>query len=280
MLQLSHIQVLHLVRGVLDVTWEFSQSVESPDDYVVVLQRSVQQGAFYDVSGDVSFLRVFRDANTWSDTALEATTRYRLLVTHRGSGESAALPETGAGLEYPVDLTAAEIRRSFEVQTREFAGQKVALYQKRRSGTRCTLCYDARLQRRTKSNCSNCFDTTFVGGFLPPLWVWMQVVDQDSVTAQTPEYKTDRTTARFQIAVSPVVRPGDLVVDVPTGRRWEVAGRLRVGTLGRSPLHRSGTLVAVERKSVLNDVPLPVSAAELADMFFKPWRNLRLPKTI
>lgn len=280
MLALAEFDVFLLTRGVVDVTWEFRPGTDSPDDYVVVIERSVQGEPFVAVTGDVSHLRVVRDANPERHTARRASFKYRLRVTHRNSGEQALLPEHGKGLEYGVDLHAAEIRRTLEVQLREFSGQKVVLFQKRRTGSRCTECYSVRLKKRTKGRCLNCYGTGFTGGFHQPMYVYMQILDATEGTVSLPDTKSDLTPASFLVAASPIVRSGDLVVEPATNMRWLIGGRLRAPTLGRAVLNRSGALIPLDNKSPFHDVPLRLEAGAIRGDFWKPWRNQYSPKTL
>jgi len=89
-------------------------------------------------------------------------------------------------------------------------------------GLRCSTCYDPYTSRQKKTHCSECYDTTFIGGYYKPVHGYVEVVSPDetvfySVMGKDKNYNTVMITANYCW-----LQPGDIVAVVSTGKRYVI----------------------------------------------------------
>jgi len=170
------------------------------------------------------------------------------------------------------DLIALEVTRQEDLLFREFIGRKTWLYPVRTFGAYC-VCFDRVTGRRTKSNCLNCFDTGFLGGYLSPISCYVQF--DPSGQAATPtslrEKQENKTTAR--LISFPQVKPKDILIEAENVR-WRVESTTSTQRL-RSNLHQELVLKQVDIGDV--EFKLPVNIENLRSLNISSERNFTNP---
>ena len=199
---------------------------------------------------------------------------YKIRVVHVPSGETQEFGPA-ASLTPSPDLVAAEIIRQEDVLFREFIGRKCWLFPKRTFGPLCS-CYDATLQRRTRSGHALCFDTGFLGGYMSPVEVYVQIDPHGKNRQSTSFGEMQQNDSAGRMISFPPVSPGDIIVEAEN-RRWRV--------LGVTPTQRLRSTVRQELR--LHEIPkgdiefeLPLSLSNVQNLQPSAERNYTNPQNI
>lgn len=175
------------------------------------------------------------------------------------------------------DLIAAEIIRQEDILFREYTGRKCWLFIARTFGPLCT-CWDRVLQRRTRSGHALCFDTGFLGGFMSPIEVHVQI---------DPEGKNSQATALGEIQPGdtaarmisfPPVSPRDILVE-SENTRWKVISVSNTERL-RFPVHQELRIHAIPRGDIEYNLPLRFQPNELKKLTTSADRNFTNPQNL
>jgi len=170
------------------------------------------------------------------------------------------------------DLIAMEVTRQEDILFREYIGRLSWLYPVRTFGAYC-ICNDRVTGRRTKSNCLNCYDTGFLGGYLTPIACYIQFDPSGQQAAPTPyrEKQENKTTAR--LISFPQVKPKDILIEAENVR-WRVESVTTTQRL-RSALHQELVLKQVDMGDV--EFKLPIQIDDLRNMQIASERNFTGP---
>ena len=140
-------------------------------------------------------------------------------------------------LEAMPDLQALESIRRFDYVLRHFTGRRVLFMHRRTTGTRCTACWDHLKRRRTKSDCSTCYDTGIAGGYYSPQETFAAKAPEKVVTSFNSLMEMDTNDIVMFMSARPRVFPRDLII--ADDRRFRVIG-----------VQRSEKLWALTRQTV------------------------------
>jgi hypothetical protein len=261
----------------IDVFWEIGP-VPGPKadedrheifDYQFFLSRSeAMMGPYQPVAGPLRDQYWVRDIqvsllHNWRDFF------YKLLVLHVPTGETLQVGPTSFSQPAP-DLIASEIMHQEDVLFREFIGRRCWLFPARTFGPRCS-CFDVYSGRRTRSGHKMCFDTGFLGGFLSPVEVFVQI-DPPGKSAQATaltELQPGDTSARM--ICFPPVNPKDILVE-SENVRWRV---VRVSTTQRlrTTVHQELTIHQIPKGDVEYDLPVNVDLKNLSPSAARNFTN-------
>jgi hypothetical protein len=213
----------------LTVAWTFEETWESLDPYYINIYRSANDPQFS--SGNFELLVSGIDPasiNEYEDTTVSGYRTYKwhdfyysvvpFVVTTNVSG----IAGTPARLETELDLKAKEIIRREAIALRSsFGGEKFLVLKRKKTGARCSDCWDDTLQRRTKEDCKTCYDTGWVGGYWEPIEIQgsMGAAPRRTLLNLFGEWETQDTFLRS--APKPLISPQDIIVDIQN-RRWRV----------------------------------------------------------
>ena len=173
------------------------------------------------------------------------------------------------------DLIALEINRQEDVLFREFVGRLCWLFPVRTFGAYC-LCFDRVAGKRTKSNCINCYNTGYLGGFLSPIACYVQFDPNGNQPVPTPygEKQDQRSTAR--LISFPPVKPKDILVEAENVR-WKVESMTPTQRL-RSVVHQELVLREVDMGEV--EYKLPINIQDLKQLEISAERNFTNPQHV
>lgn len=255
----------------LDVFWEIADFDGNIRQFDFYLERSESSSGPWDlIAGPFKDKYYFRDTtpplhHKWRRLF------YRLRVVDVTTQEEAVYGPTSQIAE--PDLIAMEVNRVEDVLFREFIGRKCWLFPVRTFGARC-VCYDRVAGKRTKSNCLNCFDAGFLGGYLTPIQAFIQFDPSGKSNNATPyaEKQENATTAR--LISFPPVKPKDIVVEAENVR-WKVVSVNTTQRL-RSPLHQELVLKEVSKEDV--SYKLPINIGDLTQLAIAAERNFTNPQ--
>lgn len=138
-------------------------------------------------------------------------------------------------------------------------------------------CWNASLQKRSRSGCITCFDTGWVRGYMSPIETWIQFDPTTKADQHTNVGKQQQqnTTARF--CYYPTVKPDDLIIE-GENNRWKVV-TVSGTEQGRAVVHQEVSVHQVPPKDIEYKVPLHLQRA-LKDLWLNPSRNYTNPQTL
>lgn len=267
MINVTKISVRSFDLDHLDIFWEIDR-VAGPRrdedrheifDYEFYVLRSGDSavGPYSTIAGP------FRDQYMMRDIQVSLIHKwreyyYKIRVVHVPSGETKEFGPA-ASLSPEPDLIAAEIIRQEDVLFREFIGRKCWLFPKRTFGPLCT-CYDTTLQRRTRSGHALCYDTGFLGGFLNPIEVYVQIDPHGKSTQSTSLGELQQNDTVGRMISFPPVSPKDILVEAEN-RRWRVLAvtptqRLRANVRQELRLHE------IPKSDIEYDLPVRLDALQ------------------
>lgn len=257
----------------VDIFWELESFHGNIHRYEFTVLRSESSfGPWEPISP------VFEDAYYFRDTSTPRGHKWRsifylLRVRDKESDEIEDFGPTAQQGE--PDLIALEINRQEDLLFREFVGRLTFVFPIRTFGAYC-ICFDRITGRRTKSNCLNCYDTGYFGGYLTPIACYIQMDPSGQQATPTPyrEKQENKTTAR--LISFPQLKPKDILIEAENVR-WRVESVTSTQRL-RSVVHQELTLKQIDIGDV--EYKLPVNVSDLKGMQISAERNFTNPTHI
>lgn len=183
--------------------------------------------------------------------------------------------KTGKVIESPVstwegdlDFIGLYVVEEHDFLFREVMGMPMLVYKKITAGkSRCPDCWDEISKRITKSNCTSCHGTGWVGdgvgGFYNPTYTYADF-SPDPEAIQVAQFgKLQPTQTDVFMTNYPRMSVGDVVVELMTNKRWKVAN-VRDTEKNRSKMLQIIRLDAIEKGDVEYKIPVDSSYIERA----------------
>lgn len=269
MLSVVKLKVRSLNLDYLDLQWEIEDTEESPYDYTFQVERAEgPMGPWDPTSPEFSDRYFFRDAFT-NQGYRHRQHWYRIKVTRKSDSEVTYSPQ--ASQKADADLIALEVRRLESVLFEEFVGRQCYLFPVRTFGQRCPSCYDHVSGQRLRSQCLDCFDTTYIKGYHDPISIWVQFDPGGKhVEINQPYTETTQSNTAARMTDFPPCKPRDLIIEAGENKRWRVE---RVGTTQRlrATLHQELTLHGIPVSDI--EFKVPVNVEDVMDLVVSPQRN-------
>lgn len=281
MLQVTNIRIRSFDLGYLDIYWDIEPSFESIGDYEFVVEKSDNEfGPYFDLT--VPFVDRYhvRDNTVRGQKNYYNKIYYRVRVQERAGANQAVFPEVGgAKLAAMPDLAALEMARLNNLKLKEFSGRQVWVFPKKQSGQRCRLCYDDVAQRRVRSGCSSCYDTSWVGGYHAPVRTYAMIVSPNEQTIHANFGDVQNENTMMLMGNYPEISEGDLVVEAEN-IRWRVASSISKVKKSRALVRQQGAIHRVPTSDIEYRIPINLSEDELKNLIASPERNYTNPQTI
>jgi hypothetical protein len=251
----------------LDIFWEID-AVKGPPtdstpheiyDYTFTVMRSGDSamGPFSAIGSPVRDQYMMRDVQV---SLLHKWRQYyyKIRVTNRVTSEYKDFGPAGNVNPGP-DLIAAEIIRQEDVLFREHIGRKAFLFNRRTFGPRCS-CWDMTMQRRTRSGHLPCFDTGFLGGYMSPIIVHIQIDPQGKIPQHTTMGDLQPGDTAGRMISFPPVNPDDILVEAEN-RRWKVIKVVPTERL-RAIVRQEMILHEVPKSDIEYDLPINIESVQ------------------
>jgi len=281
LLSVTNIRVRSFDLGYLDIYWDIEPSFEDITNYEFVVEKSDNEfGPYHDLT--VPFVNLFhvRDSTVRGQKNYYNKIYYRIRVEKRGGSEQSTFPEVGgAKLAAMPDLTALEMARLNNLKLKEFSGRKVWIFPKKKSGQRCKLCYDEVAQRRVRSNCATCYDTSWVGGYNSPVQSYGMIVspNEQTIHANFGDVQNENTT--MLLGNYPEISEGDLIIEAEN-IRWRVASSIAKVKKSRALIRQQAAIHRVPTGDIEYKIPLNLTTDQVRDLIASPERNYTNPQTL
>ena len=228
MLSLTSLTVSSYDIDKLTVTWAFKTTSESLSDYTLDVYRSESAGTGLD---EYTIVGSGISANTASfdDTTVSGIyhpTRiwfYKLRLTKTSTGDTALLfDNTPAYVKsYTTDRPTLEIIRRKKLAIDRFAGRDIHILRRRTYGTRCSLCWDTTLSRRTLDDDLECYGTGIQGGFFKAISAKGTITAAPKYNQITMFGEWMPSDCMINLVGVPPLKTNDVIVD-DTNKRWMV----------------------------------------------------------
>lgn len=279
MLEVTNIRVRSFDVGYLDIYWDLAPCYEDTLDYEFVVQMSEAEfGPYQDLTPGMVDVYHVRDNTVRGQHSFYHQRYYRVMVRKRAdTAVFKVFPELGgAKLGAPPDLYALEMARINNLKLQEFMGRKIWIFPRKQSGQRCGVCFDRVMNRKTKSSCPNCFDTTWVGGFHQPIQVYGMIVSPNESTTQTNFTRVQNENTTLLLGNYPEVSDGDVVVEAENVR-WRIGNELQKINKARALIRQQVPLHRIPSSDIEYSLPIKLSDAEVRDLVASPARNYTNP---
>lgn len=194
--------------------------------YQITVQRSGSSaGPWEDLSTQLDgFMYVDSEADT---NGLSRDIYYRLSVVSPGGSTLLSnvrnvqdvLPLGQAGRHF---LRARKMRMDLLRTFQKFSGRQYYILKRKHWGERCPTCYDSVTRMTVRQDCTDCYGTTFNGGYYDPILVWGRF---DPAVLNSPlqiEGSADQRMRRFVMLDVPWLMHDDVIVSSTMDRRYRV----------------------------------------------------------
>lgn len=173
---------------------------------------------------------------------------YKIRVTNLITGQSVDSEIARIEFREP-DNTALAVMHQYNTYLKHvIRNPLIYIYQKKRFGQKCS-CWDDIRKQRKKDVCTECYNTSFVGGYYEGIKTEMSYLSTDSSLQQLiSQTDVGEQASPIQIWIKnlPLVQPGDIIVD-NLNRRYEV--------INWQPTVKNGYIL----RQILNLTKLPSS---------------------
>jgi hypothetical protein len=263
MLKVTKLEVRSLDLDHLDVFWVIGnvpgpRRDEDPHEilsyqFFILRAGDSPMGPYEQIAGPFVDQYSFRDSQV---TLLHKWRQYhyKLRVVDRRTGESEEFGPASSGAA-PPDLIQREIMRQEDILFREFTGRRCWLFPVRTFGPRCS-CFDMTTGRVTRSNHALCYGTGFLGGFMSPIEVFVQIDPNNVNTASSSLQEVQQSDTSARLISFPPVNPQDILVEAEN-RRWRVINMMPTERL-RAMVRQELRIHEVPRGDIIYDLPLRV----------------------
>lgn len=118
-------------------------------------------------------------------------------------------------------LNIQEIIRREDLLRERFTGTDCLIFKKKITGDRCNICLDKATGYITDSRCSICFGTRIIGGYLPSIEKYIEIVEGPRNITPSPIGTIENITAIASLTV-PLLFKGDIIVEKKRNKRWYI----------------------------------------------------------
>lgn len=263
MIKITELRVNSMDLDHIDLHWETQDaqlrlggsSIDILDyEFYVLRSGDSPEGPYTQIAGPLRDQYILRD-NQVSLLHKWRQYYYKIKVIHKPSGFTQEFGPTASSIPEP-NLEAAEIIRAEDLLFRNFIGRKCWLFIARTFGPRCT-CYDISLKRKIVSNHKPCFGLGFLGGYLPPIEIYLQIDPAGKNVRRTSLQEVQQYDTMARMIAFPPVSPDDIIVE-SENKRWKVITVNSTERL-RAPVHHEIALHRIPVGDIEYDLPINVT---------------------
>ncbi len=282
MLKITNLKVRSYDIDYLDVFWEIEPTYDDVHAYTFTVERSnAEFGPFTDLTGAFSDKYHVRDNTVKGQHSFYTKFFYRIRVIKLADSSYMTYPEDGSGvaLEAPPDLMALEMARSNRFKLKTHSGRALWVFPRKRTGQRCS-CYDEVMQRKLRSGCKTCYDTSWVGGYDTPVQIYGQIFDPVETTMKTHIGEVNAEQSVCRLPNFPEVMPGWVIIEAEN-KRWRVgtdSNALRKVHKGRALIRQEVPIHRIPTGDI--EFQLPLNVSNIDKINTSPPKNFTSPKSL
>jgi hypothetical protein len=151
---------------------------------------------------------------------LTEQSNYRVECRRKDTQESVLSEEFA--FEGQLDLVGLYVVDEMNFLLRDVTGSPSLIFQRRRGGIKCKVCYDPIQKKRLSSFCTNCYGTGWTLGFFDPIDAYIDFSPnpKDVRIESWGEVQNNDTNALA--SNFPNINPGDVIRELQENRMWRV----------------------------------------------------------
>lgn len=223
MLEIKRLEVSPISKRDFAISWDYEPTIELFSDYELTLEKSEAPHDGYSFLARVSPAERYYIDNEIAIFKFWKCYFVRIKIFNIKTSEIAySQPAT---VEHPPNLEAIELIRRTKISLenpRYGNGIECQVFIRKESGQRCRECFDEIKRRSTKSNCINCYGTTYDGGYYKPIKTYINFSPDSKSMGVSDSGNMSQSANRAMTGNYPKIKPGDLVIDARLSRIWQV----------------------------------------------------------
>jgi len=148
-------------------------------------------------------------------------------------------------------LVAKRMDGKHAIEYKAHSGVLLKIFKMKHWGEKCTECYDPVTEDSIKADCSDCFGTTFKGGYWKPVTLLGKIEPFPKVQVIDGTFGyTENVTSQAHLRAFPLVKKGDVIVEVDSNNRHYI-NVVRLVEHTRYPVKQLVEIATIERSSPL-----------------------------
>lgn len=240
-------------RDWLDIFWDVIGHYDPMQYEFRVLRSEGPAGPFEPMTGYMLNRNHLRD----NVITLIHKIRHLYYVVDMRNRQTSAVQRFGpVTLSADPDLVGMELIRQTRMEIRFGSGRIAWLFPVRTMGMRCRACYDSISGIRFRSQCVDCLDSGFAGGYWAPIESEMDISESDEEETHTDNDKIAQVNTTARMSNFPPAKPGDLIVTAEN-ERYKVE-KVTAGEHRRAAYEQDLLLHAIPRGDIEYRIPLPI----------------------
>jgi hypothetical protein len=136
----------------------------------------------------------------------------------------------------------------------QYAGNPSTVIKRKTWGTHCPLCWDNLRRQTTKSKCPTCNGTGLVVGYYQPIEVQISYETSPKDATHTQTGMDVFSTIGARMSNYPIVRPGDIVINNDTNRRYKINSPVHTTELPLRATYNNGAPVLSKQNYVISQL--------------------------
>lgn len=273
MLKVVNLLVRSIDTSNRELSWEIEPTTEDPLDFTFQIYRSESEAGPFEPITDL-----FSDKYYFIDNVLPADKLWRTFfyfIEVKKKGTSKEDWSEIAHVGTPRNRYAKEISRVERSAFAEAAGTRVYVLPMKTFGQWCS-CFDRVSQQRSTDHCLECYNTNFVGGYHDAVETYAQIRQFTKTETTDQPAVTEKAAVNIVLTNYPIVKPGDILFEPDSNRRWKLAF-IDTTRLGGSLVHQNVSASLIDRDEVAYSVKIEdfdVFRPNYPDMLMHPRTSL------
>ena len=153
---------------------------------------------------------------------------------------------------------ARKARRDLYITLSRLNGTVFIVLKRKRSGPRCTTCYNPYTQDSVLSQCGECYGTTYTGGYFDPVSIWGKIDPTASNMQFGLQGVSENNISGFICMDYPLIEVEDIIVEKQTNRRYKVVRNMQTEA-SRITVHQDLQISELARTASEYSIPVSLS---------------------
>lgn len=223
MLELKSLKITPITKKAFSISWEFEPTIEKFSDFNFILEKSE---APHD--GFEALAKIDPSNKSYIDDDIQIFKLWKNYYVRMKIVENASSKiyySRSFTVEHQPNLEALELIRRTKISLeneRLGNGVPCLIYIRKEGGQRCVECFDPIKRRSTKTNCINCYGTTYDGGFYTPITAYLNFTVDTKAMGIADHGNITQASNNALACNYPIFKSGDAIIDPRLNRVWTV----------------------------------------------------------
>lgn len=228
---------------------------------IKVLKSGSPEGPFQIIAEDLPTDTYFYQDYDLGTGGLSQSTWYRIQAVSKLAPDEEILsqPLTVEYREQPHrSRIARKARRDLYITLSRLNGTVFIVLKRKRSGERCSTCYNPYTQDSVLSSCGECYGTTYTGGYFDPVTIWGKVDPTSGGNQFGLQGLSETNISGFVCMDYPLIELEDILVEKQTNRRFKVVRGMQTES-SRIAVHQDLQISELARTAIEYSIPVSLS---------------------